>query len=86
MYGTKDAFEYFQCSKCNCLQISKIPENMAKYYPDNFYSYKKQTRLKDKPVKAFFKKQRTKYLMNHKFILGGGDLLFIQNSNFYKIS
>jgi 2-polyprenyl-3-methyl-5-hydroxy-6-metoxy-1,4-benzoquinol methylase len=38
MYGFKDEFEYFQCIHCNCLQIERIPENMTKYYPSNYYS------------------------------------------------
>lgn len=39
MYGTRDKFEYFQCSVCDCIQIVNIPENMDKYYPSDYYSY-----------------------------------------------
>jgi SAM-dependent methyltransferase len=39
MYGSREKFEYFQCSNCDCLQISKIPKDMSKYYPkDSYYS------------------------------------------------
>ncbi len=39
MFGTGEKFEYFQCSECSCLQIVKVPENIGKYYPSNYYSF-----------------------------------------------
>jgi len=38
-YGTRDAFPYFQCASCGCLQIAKIPKDMSKYYSPEYYSY-----------------------------------------------
>jgi 2-polyprenyl-3-methyl-5-hydroxy-6-metoxy-1,4-benzoquinol methylase len=32
-------FHYFQCARCNCLQIEDFPLDVAKYYPDTYYSY-----------------------------------------------
>jgi hypothetical protein len=39
LFLIRDEFEYFQCSQCDCLQISDFPTNMEKYYPDNYYSF-----------------------------------------------
>ena len=39
-FGFRDIFEYLYCSSCGCLFISDIPENLSKYYPDNYYSFK----------------------------------------------
>jgi SAM-dependent methyltransferase len=39
MFGFGDTFTYFRCSNCDCLQIDKIPLNLEKYYPDNYYSF-----------------------------------------------
>lgn len=39
MFGLREEFSYFKCSKCDCLQIETIPGNMNKYYPENYYSY-----------------------------------------------
>lgn len=36
MFGLRDEFTYFECSKCGCLQIADIPEDMSKYYLDNY--------------------------------------------------
>jgi 2-polyprenyl-3-methyl-5-hydroxy-6-metoxy-1,4-benzoquinol methylase len=41
MFGLRTEFLYFQCSKCKCLQIDKIPDDISKYYsPGNYYSFK----------------------------------------------
>lgn len=45
--GLRDDFEYFKCSKCGCLQISKFPSDMSKYYPDYYYSLKKIEKIQD---------------------------------------
>jgi len=39
MFGTREVFKYFQCSDCECLQITDIPSDMSSHYPDNYYSY-----------------------------------------------
>ena len=39
MFGLKDEFEYLECSACKCLQLKDIPGNLAKYYPEDYYSY-----------------------------------------------
>ncbi len=40
MFGLRTSFLYFQCSGCQCLQIGKIPEDIARYYsPVNYYSF-----------------------------------------------
>jgi len=58
-YGTKDTFRYFQCSECNCLQISEYPTDLSKYYPRNYYSYVKST--KSYKIKTFLNNLRNNY-------------------------
>ena len=38
MFGLGESFTYFECDSCGSLQIDHIPENMAPYYPENYYS------------------------------------------------
>jgi SAM-dependent methyltransferase len=38
MYGTAEPFDYVQCDECGCLQIARVPEDLGRYYPDNYYS------------------------------------------------
>jgi len=37
-FGTREAFQYLQCPSCECLQIADFPEDLSKYYPDDYYS------------------------------------------------
>lgn len=41
MYGTKDEFKYFECDNCRCMQIADIPEDLSRYYQEDYYSYEK---------------------------------------------
>lgn len=38
MFGTREIFSYFQCNNCQCLQIATIPENLGRFYPNDYYS------------------------------------------------
>jgi hypothetical protein len=42
MFGSREEFLYFECSKCGCLQIAEIPENIEKYYPPNYLRSSRQ--------------------------------------------
>ena len=46
MYGFGDAFDYALCQSCGCLQITAIPPDMGRFYPDSYYS--KPSRIKPK--------------------------------------
>ena len=39
MFGFRDEFNYYECSKCGCVQIDEVPANLPKYYPPNYYSF-----------------------------------------------
>ena len=34
-----EIFDYFQCERCGCVQIVKVPSDLSKYYFDNYYSF-----------------------------------------------
>lgn len=38
MFGLREEFCYFQCAKCQCLQISQFPSDMSTYYKQDYYS------------------------------------------------
>jgi SAM-dependent methyltransferase len=40
MFGFRDEFRYVECAACRCLQIVPIPEDLGRYYPDDYYSFK----------------------------------------------
>lgn len=45
MYGAKEKFHYFQCSKCKCLQIEQTPDDISKYYVNDYYSFENKSHL-----------------------------------------
>jgi 2-polyprenyl-3-methyl-5-hydroxy-6-metoxy-1,4-benzoquinol methylase len=77
MFGFRDEFTYFECSKCGCLQIMQIPRNMEKYYLSNYYSFKKLDktnnfiriilRRRRRDIYAFFKKDFIGKLLHKKY-------------------
>ena len=69
MFGFRDEFTYFECSKCGCLQIAKIPKNFKKYYPLNYYSFKKVDKSKNF-LKQILKEKRDKYALFKKGLVG----------------
>jgi len=38
MFGWRHVFAYLECGSCGSLQIERIPENLAEYYPKDYYS------------------------------------------------
>lgn len=38
-FGTREAFTYFECEQCQCMQIAAIPDNLGDYYGDEYYSF-----------------------------------------------
>jgi len=58
MFGTREAFEYFQCSDCGCLQIAEIPSDLARFYPLDYYSLNFKNRTRTSTFQAFLIKQR----------------------------
>lgn len=70
MFGLKEEFFYFQCNKCNCLQILEIPNNMEKYYPPNYYSYNSLPPKNKSSISEFLKRERNKYAVFNKGFIG----------------
>jgi len=69
MFGFRDEFTYFECSKCGCLQIVEIPRNIGKYYPSNYYSFKKADKSRNF-LKQILRGKRDKYTLFRKGLVG----------------
>jgi SAM-dependent methyltransferase len=39
MFGFRDKFTYFKCSFCGCLQIAEPPQDLSKYYPQDYAAH-----------------------------------------------
>lgn len=65
MFETKEPFSYLLCSSCNCLQLTTSGFDIAKHYPDNYYSYQSPNFLKRQLMKW-----RDSYTLTQKGFIG----------------
>ena len=42
LFGTRETFGYEECGRCGSLQICSVPEDLGRYYPTNYFSFKKR--------------------------------------------
>lgn len=64
MFNTGETFEYFECPICKCIQIHDFPENMNKYYPNDYYSFSKTRKKSLKREIRLFIYRTFSYLKN----------------------
>jgi len=70
MHLTKDEFEYFECAACGCLQIKNVPDNLKKYYADNYYSFNRMDCPRIGKIKLALKRKRSRYYLGNKSLIG----------------
>ncbi len=71
MFGWREEFEYLECARCGCLQIARIPDDLAKYYPsDGYYSYKAPKRKRDPAWLLKLRHERTRYFLGEFSVVG----------------
>jgi SAM-dependent methyltransferase len=73
MLGLREEFEYFLCTDCGCLQISSIPQNIERYYPADYISFKHPLEPTNYVRKWFSRKRFTYMFFRHNLI---GALIF----------
>lgn len=70
-FGLRERFTYFQCSKCECLQIAEVPADMSAYYPSNYYSFLSSSPDKPQnPLIRLIKNHRNRYAVFNKGLSG----------------
>jgi len=81
MFGTREEFEYYECSNCGCLQIKTIPENIADYYPKSYNAFDPQILTEKNKYLRFVQFKKVQHLLgeNHN-LLGWFITRFIKNS------
>jgi 2-polyprenyl-3-methyl-5-hydroxy-6-metoxy-1,4-benzoquinol methylase len=68
MLGIRDRHDYLECGECGCLQVGTLPNNLAEYYPENYYSYHKNEY--QHPVKKQLIQLRDKFAVTGQCVLG----------------
>jgi SAM-dependent methyltransferase len=70
LYGTNDYFEYVECRLCGSLSIYSIPEDIGRYYPEDYYSKAMCLGVPLPSWKFLLKRQRAKYWLNSPNLIG----------------
>jgi 2-polyprenyl-3-methyl-5-hydroxy-6-metoxy-1,4-benzoquinol methylase len=60
MFGSQELFDYFQCGHCGCLQITDIPTDLARHYPQHYFSFKRLKHTSQNSIRRFFDQRRVK--------------------------
>lgn len=67
MFGFRDTFAYVECAACGCLQIEAVPRDIERYYPKEYYSFR---RSDEAPLKQFLKRQRARHAIGRWNLVG----------------
>lgn len=69
MYGSREAFEYFECSQCGTVQILTVPsaDELARHYPDDYYSFSAPS---GSWLKTYLQSERDKALLHRPTLVG----------------
>lgn len=70
MFGYRDEFEYLECARCGCLQNVTVPDDLGRYYGDNYYSVKTRERKANRAYEAI-KSARTRAFLGDGGWVGG---------------
>jgi SAM-dependent methyltransferase len=70
-FGSRDPFEYFECSFCGCLQIVSVPEDISRYYPQGYYAHSESPVAQfANPLRAKLLRERTKFAISGRGLIG----------------
>lgn len=67
LYGFRDCHRYFQCAACGCLQIERVPDDLARYYGAGYYSFRAPAKS---GLKAWLVNARNRHAILHQSRLG----------------
>lgn len=66
MFGWGDTFDYFKCQDCGCLQIASIPDDLSRFYPQNYYSLSCKAVARPGLLKRLLNRKRLNYRLTGK--------------------
>ena len=79
--GSRCEYKYTMCSICKCLQIVEIPNDLSKFYPSEYYSFRSESK-----IKIFLRSQWAKYSYSRKNYNLIGLLIYFIKGDYSDIS
>jgi len=69
-FGSGEEFQYLECSRCGCVQLITIPEDMGKYYPADYFAFRSYNHLVKSELRRFIDERRVISSFTGKGIIG----------------
>ncbi len=66
-FGTREVFDYLECSNCGCLQLLNAPNDYSSHYPKDYFTFQQEHEGK---IKSFLNRFRDKAAIGEKSFLG----------------
>ena len=66
-FGTRDEFEYLECSNCGCLQLINPPNDYTVHYPKNYFTFQQKHEGK---IKSILNRFRDRAAMDETSFIG----------------
>jgi SAM-dependent methyltransferase len=63
MFGSRERFDYIECSECGCLQLTNVPNDLSRFYPDEYYSFRDGAQPMGASLTVVAKRVRTAVLL-----------------------
>jgi SAM-dependent methyltransferase len=66
-FGTREEFDYLNCSDCGCLQLINPPNDLSKYYSKDYFTYQQKP---ENIVKSWLNRFRDEAAMDESNFIG----------------
>lgn len=66
-FGTRELFDYLQCSQCGCLQLLNPPKDYSKYYSKDYFTFQQRSEGR---IKSILNRYRDKAAMGENSFMG----------------
>ena len=60
LHGTRETFDYVECLACGCVQIAVIPDDLSRFYPDDYFSFRSHRGLDRNVVRRLIDPRRAR--------------------------
>ena len=65
MFGMGGQFQYRECQDCGHVELTEIPQDISRYYPSNYYSFRQPS-----PLKTYLKTKRSAHTHGNRNLIG----------------
>lgn len=60
LHGTRERFDYVECASCGCVQIAAIPDDLGRFYPRDYFSFRSHRDLDHNLVRRWIDPRRVR--------------------------